>query len=47
VHTLKLGFDDPHRALASKRGATLQLTGYAKDVLTGLNICFTANVRIC
>ena len=47
VHTLKLTFNDPHRALARRRGATLQLTGYAKDVPTGLNICFAANVRIC
>jgi hypothetical protein len=47
MHTLMLGFDDPHRVLASKRGATLQLTGYAKDALTGLNICFTATIRIC
>ena len=47
VHTLKLTFNDPHRALARRRGATLQLTGYANDVPTGLNICFAANVRIC
>jgi hypothetical protein len=47
AHTLKLTFNDPHQVIADASGATLQLTGYAKDAPTGLNVCFTAAVRIC
>ena len=47
AHTLKLTFDDPQQVIANASGATLQLTGYAKDAPTGLNVCFTAAVHIC
>ena len=46
-NTLKLVFDDTRRVIASAAGATLQLTGYARDAPTGLNVCFTADVRVC
>lgn len=42
-----LTFKDPQRVMARAHGATLHLTGYAKDAPTGLNVCFTAAVRIC
>ena len=46
-HMLKLTFTDPEQVLSRERGTTLQLTGYAKDAPTGLNVCFTAKVRVC
>ena len=47
AHTLKLTFNDPQQVIAHALGATLLLTGYAKDALTGLNACFDASVRVC
>lgn len=35
AHTLKLTFNDPHQIIANARGATLKLTGYAKDARPG------------
>ena len=47
ANTLKLTFSDPRHILSRHSGSTLQLTGYAKDAPTGLNVCITANVRVC
>ena len=47
AHTLKLTFNDPQQVIANARGATLLLTGYARDASTGLNVCFNASVRVC
>ena len=47
ARTLQLTFKDPKRVIAHASKKTLQLTGYAKDKQTGLNICFSASVHVC
>ncbi len=47
ARTLRLTFKDPKRVIAHVSKKTLQLTGYAKDEPTGLNVCFSASVRVC
>jgi hypothetical protein len=47
ARTLRLTFKDPKRVIAHASKKTLQLTGYAKDKPTGLNVCFSASVRVC
>ena len=47
AHTLRLTFNDPQQVIVHARGATLLLTGYAKDAPTGLNVCFSASVGVC
>ena len=40
-------FTDPWRTLRHRRSTSVQLTGWAKDIATGLNVCFDADVAIC
>ena len=40
-------FTDPKHVLRGRRNTSVMLTGWAKDLDSGLNVCFEAHVAVC